>query len=339
MYAILKRPQLVEKYELGVQKTAHFVFMLPRTCTLICSRSAILCFVQSILHLVGLGSAATPFYHVFADISLKPIRDKLFPASSLSLLPCGSSHQVSSPRSWIRERAEPNWKITAFLAGPACIWYESVLDLLCCNNEILWTEWLRFEKHSWIFNAAGNYARIDTVPVLPGMIIVVYWRIFWALVNGRIVFSPPALPQSVLHKTERSLGDGGWVWSFFFYFLFSFFFFTLLLSRLWTRPCHRCVALFPPRFLPSIFIAHTGFSNTTARRFFVECCELTLSRCPQVNLSTRKSPNDFILVVCTGGSNSRHWPIPGSKITWYATGATSILSTGYHTNKRTHSKQ
>ena len=42
-----------------------------------------------------------------------------------------------------------------------------------------------------------------------------------------------------------------------------------------------------PRFLPSVFIAHTvGHSDPTARRFFIE--HLTLSRFPQVDLCKRK---------------------------------------------------
>ena len=52
-------------------------------------------------------------------------------------------------------------------------------------------------------------------------------------------------------------------------------------------------------------LSRIGFSNPSARRFFIECCLLALSRFPQVNLCTRKSPNKFIRVCTRRGSNSR----------------------------------
>ena len=39
----------------------------------------------------------------------------------------------------------------------------------------------------------------------------------------------------------------------------------------------------------------------------------------------KKSPTKIIRVRTRGGSNSRNWPIPGSRITWYATGAVSDI--------------
>ena len=45
-------------------------------------------------------------------------------------------------------------------------------------------------------------------------------------------------------------------------------------------------------------LSRIGFSNPAARRFFTWCCSLTLSRFPQVNLCTRKSPHEFVQV-CT----------------------------------------
>ena len=47
-----------------------------------------------------------------------------------------------------------------------------------------------------------------------------------------------------------------------------------------------------------------------------------LSRFPRVNLCTRKSPYEFIRVCTRGDSNLRIWPIAGTRITSYATGAT-----------------
>ena len=51
------------------------------------------------------------------------------------------------------------------------------------------------------------------------------------------------------------------------------------------------------------FLSRIGFSNPTARRVFIECCSLTLSRFPQGNLCTWKSPHEFTRVsVHSGGS-------------------------------------
>ena len=68
------------------------------------------------------------------------------------------------------------------------------------------------------------------------------------------------------------------------------------------------IAPFPPRFLPSIFIAHSVQQSHCARRFFMECCKLTLSHFPHVISCTRKSnlcairkdPCDFIRVTRGG---------------------------------------
>ena len=88
--------------------------------------------------------------------------------------------------------------------------------------------------------------------------------------------------------------------------LFFFFFFQhtstfQLLDKPWSQV--------PTLLLPGSclkFLARIGFSNPTARRLFIECYQLTLSRFPQVNLSTRKSPNEFIRVCTRRGSNSRN---------------------------------
>ena len=80
-------------------------------------------------------------------------------------------------------------------------------------------------------------------------------------------------------------------------------FFTLLLSSFWISRGHRCRPFSPPGSCLQ-FLSRTEFSNPTARRFFIECCELTLSRFPQVNLCTRTSPHEFIRV-CTRGARTR----------------------------------
>ena len=109
----------------------------------------------------------------------------------------------------------------------------------------------------------------------------------------------------------------------FFFIFFSHFYF---LSSLWTSRCHRWRP-FPPPVLAFNFYRAQG----SAIPLLVDCsssvCLLTLSRFPQVNLGTRKSPNEFTRVRTRRGSNSRNWPIPGSRITCCcccATGATGV---------------
>ena len=84
-----------------------------------------------------------------------------------------------------------------------------------------------------------------------------------------------------------------------------FFLHTHLLSSFWTSHDHRCHP-FPPPGSCLQFVSRIGFSNPTDRRFFIECCKLTLSRFPQVNLCTRKNPHEFMRVCTRGDSNSRN---------------------------------
>ena len=53
------------------------------------------------------------------------------------------------------------------------------------------------------------------------------------------------------------------------YFFFSLL--TLLLSSFWTSRGHRCRPFSPPGFCLQ-FLSRIGFSNPTARRFFIEGC-------------------------------------------------------------------
>ena len=86
---------------------------------------------------------------------------------------------------------------------------------------------------------------------------------------------------------------------------FFFFFSRTSTFQLPARPWSQVSSLFPPvsRFQ---FLARIGFGNPTARRFFIECCSLTLSRFPQVNLCRRKSPHEYIRVCTRGDSHSRN---------------------------------
>ena len=62
-------------------------------------------------------------------------------------------------------------------------------------------------------------------------------------------------------------------------------FLLLMLSSFWTSRGHRRRP-FPPPGSCLQFLSRIGFGNPSARRFFIECCELTLSRFPQVNWCT-----------------------------------------------------
>ena len=88
------------------------------------------------------------------------------------------------------------------------------------------------------------------------------------------------------------------------FFLFSFFFAHFYFPAS-GQAVVTGVAPFPPGSCVQL-LSRMGFSTPTARRFFIECRKLTLSRFPQVNLSTRKRPNEFIRVCTRRGSNSRN---------------------------------
>ena len=62
----------------------------------------------------------------------------------------------------------------------------------------------------------------------------------------------------------------------------------------------------PPRYVPSVFFEHRVQHSHRSPTFFIEYCYLKLSRFPRVNLSSRKSPYEFILVCTRGDSNSRN---------------------------------
>ena len=80
-----------------------------------------------------------------------------------------------------------------------------------------------------------------------------------------------------------------------------------------------------PRFLPSIFIVHR-VQQSHCSSMFHQVLLTHAFALPQVYLCTRTSPHEFIRVCSRRGSNSRNLPkIPGSRITWYATGATGWL--------------
>ena len=106
---------------------------------------------------------------------------------------------------------------------------------------------------------------------------------------------------------------------FVFLFLFFCFYFTLLLSSFWTSRGSRCRA-FSSMVGAFNYIAHRVQHCSSA---FAECCYLTLSRFPQVNLcTTSKSSHEFLRVCTRRDSNTRNCPIPGSSIPSYITGAT-----------------
>ena len=67
-----------------------------------------------------------------------------------------------------------------------------------------------------------------------------------------------------------------------------FFFSNTSTFQLLNKPWSRVSSLLPPGSCLQ-FLSRIGFSNPTARRFFIRCWKLTLSRFPQVNLHMKKS--------------------------------------------------
>ena len=88
----------------------------------------------------------------------------------------------------------------------------------------------------------------------------------------------------------------------------------------------------PPRSLPSVFIAHrvqlSHCSSIVHRMLLTHALALSAS----LFVHKKKSQRIYIRVCTRRGSNPRNWPIPGSKITWYATGATGAPVYIYQTS-------
>ena len=85
----------------------------------------------------------------------------------------------------------------------------------------------------------------------------------WGWHRGNLEISCGAVSTAVLYRTSIDTLDP----SFFF-----FFFLTLLLSSFWTsRGWSQVSSLLPPGSCLQ-FLSRIGFSNPTARRFFIECC-------------------------------------------------------------------
>ena len=81
----------------------------------------------------------------------------------------------------------------------------------------------------------------------------------------------------------------------------------------------------PPRYVPSIFIAH-GAQHSYCPSIFIECYELTLSRFPRVKLCTRKKVPTNLYEYALGGTRTHaielRGNIAGTRMTCYTTGAT-----------------
>ena len=78
-----------------------------------------------------------------------------------------------------------------------------------------------------------------------------------------------------------------------------------------------------PQFSPSTFFAHRQGSAIPLLFDFSSSVANSRSPLSESQLHTGKRPNEFKWVYTRPGSNSRNWPImPGSRITWYANGAT-----------------
>ena len=118
----------------------------------------------------------------------------------------------------------------------------------------------------------------------------IFTRVFLSIAS--LIPPPPHAHTPVPGTTQQ--------YHFFFFFSHTFNFQSL------DKPWSQVSSLLPPGSCLQ-FLSRIGISNPTARRFFIQCCLLTLSRFPQVNLCTRrKNSHEFIRVCTWGDSNSRN---------------------------------
>ena len=110
---------------------------------------------------------------------------------------------------------------------------------------------------------------------------------------------------------------------FFFFFFFAHFYFPASSGQAVITG----VVPSPPRFLPSIFFAHRVQQLHCSSIFHRVLLTHALALSASQFVHKKKSQRIYIRVCTRRGSNSRNWPIPGSRITWYATGATGYSDT------------
>ena len=79
------------------------------------------------------------------------------------------------------------------------------------------------------------------------------------------------------------------------------------------------VVPFPPRDVPSIFIAHR-VQHSHCSSIFIECCKLTLSRFPLIIFYARKSPYEYLYVYSVRIELAKKLILVGTRITYQATG-------------------
>ena len=80
------------------------------------------------------------------------------------------------------------------------------------------------------------------------------------------------------------------------------------------------VVPFPPRYVPSIFIAHR-VQHSHCQSVFIECCQLTLSRFPLTNFYARQNPCEYVHSVRI---ELAKLILVGTRITYQATGDATI---------------
>ena len=80
-----------------------------------------------------------------------------------------------------------------------------------------------------------------------------------------------------------------------------------------------------PRFLPSIFIALRVQQSHCSSIFHRVLLTHAVAFCASQFVRQKKS-HEFIRVCTWRDSNPRNWQIPGSRTTWYATGATGLYT-------------
>ena len=105
--------------------------------------------------------------------------------------------------------------------------------------------------------------------------------------------------------------------SFFFCLTFTF----QLLDKLWSQVS----SLLPPGTCLQFLLSRIGFSIPTARRLSSNVAHSRFRAFRESQfVHKKKSPQKFTRVCTRGDSNSRNWPIAGTRITCYSGGATGL---------------
>ena len=126
-------------------------------------------------------------------------------------------------------------------------------------------------------------------------------------------------PPHPRKKNDRTMFDLQYLVLFFFFWSFSH----TPTFQLLDKPLSQVSSLLPPRFLPSIFIAHRVLQSHCSSIFHRVLLTHALALSASQFVRKKNSPRIYISMHSAGFELTK-LPIPGSRITSYATGATGL---------------